>query len=118
MDMLNILITIIIALVHDKELLQKYKKIWYINFKINIYSNKLFTNFHDNEMPKNNEYSTCLSVILLDSIVKRDNNYCPEMFLQKCKYAIKKKRIMNTVSEKLELKQSDNAFDDEYDYPF
>ena len=94
------------------------RKFCYINFKINIYSNKLFTNFHDNEMPKNNECSTCLSVILLDSIVKRDNNYCPEMFLQKCKYAIKKKRIMNTVSEKLELKRSGNAFDDEYDYPF
>ena len=33
------------------------------------------------------------------------------------KYAIKKKK-MNTISEELQLSESDNELDDEYDYPF
>ena len=34
------------------------------------------------------------------------------------KYAIKKKKKMNTISEELQLSESDNELDDEYDYPF
>ena len=53
-------------------------------------------------MPKVIELYTCLSVILLDSIfVNSDNSYYPQIFLEECKYAVKKKKIINTIIEEL-----------------
>ena len=61
---------------------------------------------------KDNEYCTCLFVILLDSIfVNSDKKYYPQIFLEKGKYAIKEKRTMNTINEELELTESDDEFD-------
>ena len=88
----------------------------YIKTKIKIY-NDVYTNFQYNKIPKDNEYCICLSAILLDSIfVNSDKEYYPQIFLEECKYAIKKKKIMNTINEELELSESDDEFDkfDEY----
>ena len=45
-----------------------------------IYNNRINTNFLGNKIPEDNEYYTCLSVILLDSVVKIDNDYYPQIF--------------------------------------
>ena len=42
-------------------------------------------------MPEDNGCCTCLSVILLDSFVKTDNDCYPQKYLEECKYAVKKK---------------------------
>ena len=64
-------------------------------------------------MPEENEYYTCLSVILLDSLVKIDNDYYPQIFVEECKYAVKKKKIMNTINEELNLDESDDESDND-----
>ena len=65
----------------------------YIKTKIKIYNDKVYANFQHNKIPKDNEYCTCLSVILLDSIfVNSDKEYYPQIFLEECKYAIKNKK--------------------------
>ena len=101
-------------LVHDRELLQKYNEMWdkiknlfqknidselvyndkYIKTKINLYN----TNIYGNKTPIESECGTCFSVILLDSIVNVDKKYHPQIFLKECKYAMKKKKIMNTIN--------------------
>ena len=99
-------------LVHNKKLLKKYNEIWdkisnllkqgfdsepvyndkYIKTKIKSYNNRAYTNFQYNKMPKDNAYCTCLFIILLDSIfVNSDKEYYPQIFLEECKCAIKKK---------------------------
>ena len=115
-------------LAYDKELLKKYSKIWdqtanllekrfdselgydnkYIKTKIKIYNNKINTNFYGNKIPEDNEYCTCFSVLLLDSVVKLDNDYYPQIFLKECKYAVKKKKVINSINEELNLNESDN----------
>ena len=48
-----------------------------------------------NNTPNDNEYYTCLSLILLDSTaVNADKNDHPQIFLEEYKYAIKKKKAM------------------------
>ena len=42
-----------------------------------------------------NKWCTCLSVISLDSIVNADKKY-PQIFLEECKHAVKKKKILNS----------------------
>ena len=100
-------------LVNDKEILKKYSEIWnkikslikkefnsepvyndkYIKTKIKIYNDKIYTYFQHDKIPKDNEYCTCLSVVLLDSIfVNSNKKYYPQIFLEECKYSIKNKK--------------------------
>ena len=46
---------------------------------------------------------TCLSAILLDSFIKIDSYYYPQIFLKECKCAVKKKKIITVISEELNL---------------
>ena len=63
-------------------------------------------------MPRENIHCTCLSVILLDSIfVNTNKEYYPQVFLEECKYAVKKKKVMNTIKEELKLDESDDESD-------
>ena len=126
-------------LVHDKELIHKYNEIWdrisnllkkgfdresvyndkNIEIKIEIYNNGVYTNFQYKKIPKDNEYCTCLSVILRGSIFVNSDKECyPQIFLEEYRYAIKKKKAMNRINEELELSESDDDFDkyDEYNY--
>ena len=83
----------------------------YIKTKIKIYNNKVYTNFQHNKIPKDNEYCACLSVILVDSIfVNSDKEYYPWISLE-CKYARKNKKIVNTINEDFELRESDDKSD-------
>ena len=55
----------------------------------------------------------CLPVILLHSIfVNSDKEYHPQIPLEECKYAIKNKKIPNTINEDLELSESDEESDE------
>ena len=58
-----------------------YKK-WRKSLDFWIYNNKIYADFQGNEIPKDNEYCTCLSVVLLDSVVRADNYYRPRVFLE------------------------------------
>ena len=74
----------------------------YIEAKIKICNDKVYTNFQNNKIPKDNEYCTCLSVILLDSsFVDSNNEYYLQIFFEERKYAIKDRKIINTINEDL-----------------
>ena len=81
----------------------------YIKTKIKIYNDKVYTNFQHNKIPKDNEYCACLSVTLLYSIfVNSNKEYHPQIFLEECKYTIKDRKMINTITEDLELNESDD----------
>ena len=63
----------------------------YINTKIKSYEDKVNTSFQGNKMLKENVSYKCLSLIMLDSFVRLDKNYYPEILLEECKYKIKNK---------------------------
>ena len=48
------------------------------------------TDFYDKEIPKMDSNHICLAVISLDSSLKTDENYYPQVFLKECKYIEKK----------------------------
>ena len=43
---------------------------------------KLTQTFNNNEIRKEGSQCICLSVILIDSVYRRDINYCTEAFLE------------------------------------
>ena len=44
------------------------------------------TDFYEKKIPKVDSNLTCLAVISLDSILKKDENYYLQVFLKECKY--------------------------------
>ena len=47
----------------------------YIKTKIKIYAGGVITNFHDKKMLKEKAPCKCLSLIMLDSVIKTDDKY-------------------------------------------
>ena len=98
--------------VSDNRLLKKYKKIHekvaslltikfdsepiygdvdrYIKAKIKTYGDRVNTNFHGQKVPKENPTYKCISLIMLDSVIRVNKKYYPQTLLEECKYAIKK----------------------------
>ena len=46
----------------------------------------MITNFHNEKVPEENVSYRCLSIIILDSVIKSDKKYYPQANLEECKY--------------------------------
>ena len=62
----------------------------HIKTKIKIYGDKVNTNFHDKNIPKEKTACKCLSLIMLDSVIWVNKKYYPQTLLEERKYEIKK----------------------------
>ena len=58
----------------------------YIKTKIKIYASSMITNFQGKKIPKEKGPCKCLSIIILDSVIKAKKKYYPQTLLQECKY--------------------------------
>ena len=121
--------------VSNKQLLKNYNKIWekvekllkidfeskpvcgdddkYIKTKIKIYAGSMVTNFHNKKMPKEKAPCECLSIIMLDFVIKANKKYYPETLLEECKYAQEKIKTENYIHDDLEKSESDSDSNDE-----
>ena len=117
-------------IVKDKQLLKNYIKIWYkieelmkINFesnpvygddvkyiktKIKRYAGSVITNFHNKKIPKEKAPCKCLSMIILDLVIKANKKYYPQTLSEECKYTQEKMKIENYVNEDLESSESES----------
>ena len=123
--------------INDGRLLKKYTKIWgiinvlmnikfdsepvygdndkYIKAKINSYGDKVNANFQGKIIPKENTAYKCLSMIMLDSVVRGSKKYYPQTLLEECKYEVKKTQLENLINGDLDLSSSDDETDNESD---
>ena len=105
-----------------KQLSENYNKIWakveksmkidseskrvycdddkYIKTEIKIYAGSMIT-------------IICLSIIMLDSVIKANTNYYPQTLLEECLYVQEKIKIENLIDDDLEKSKSDSDFNDE-----
>ena len=103
--------------VNNKQPLKNSKKIWakvekllridfeskpvygdddkYIKTKIEIYAGK------------------CLSIIMLDSVIKANKKYHPQTFLEECKYVQEKIKTENHIDDDFEKSESNSDSDNE-----
>ena len=130
--MFNALIVIrqCLSKVTDKKLLKNYIKIWekvsnlmdikfdsepfygnnnkYIKTKIKIYKDIVNTNFQGKKVPKENASYKCLSLIMVDSVIKTSKEYYPQTLLEEYKHETKKTKMENLINYELELSSSDD----------
>ena len=83
----------------------------YIKTNMKIHRHKVNTNFLGNKVAKENASYKCLSLIMLDSIVKLNKKYYPQIHLEECKYEIKNIKIKNLINDYLEPSLSDEETD-------
>ena len=128
--------TIIMSLrVNDEQLFKKYNKIWkkveklmridfeskpvygddnkYIKTKIKIYAGSMVTNFHNKKIPEEKAPCKCLSIIMLDSVIKVNKKYYPQTFLDECKYVQEKIKNENYIDDDLKSDSDSNEECDE-----
>ena len=120
---------------NNKQLLKNYNKIWenvekllkidfeskpvyedddkYIKTKIKIYAGSVITHFQSKKMPKEKAPCKCLSIIMLDSVIKANKKYYPQTLLEECKYVQEKIKTENLIDDDLEKSESDSDSNDE-----
>ena len=96
--------------IRDDYVLDKYNEIWdkiketlnikfhsmpaydekYIKAKVREFSGVIKTNFLRDEVPKENEHYTSIACITIDSVMKIERKNYPKVYLEECKYKIKK----------------------------
>ena len=86
----------------------------YIKTKIKIHGGSVNTNFQSKKMPKEKAPCKCLSIIMLDSVVKAKKKYYPQAPLEECKYEAKKIKMEKLIHDDLEKSSSDEP-DNEVD---
>ena len=64
-------------------------------------------------MPKEKAPYKCLSIIIIDSVIRVNKKYYPQTLLEECKYIQEKIKIENYINEDLEDSESDDSFNSE-----
>ena len=73
----------------------------------------MITNFYNKKVTKQKAPCKCLSIIMLDSVIKANKKYYPQTFLEECKYVQEKIKTENYIDEDLEKSESDSDSNDE-----
>ena len=95
---------------------EKYEKIWdaiknklsikfhskpiydqkYLKAKVSEFDGVIKTNFLGNDMPKKNMHYTCIACITIDSVMRIDKKNHPQVYLEECKYRVKKHKCLDS----------------------
>ena len=121
--------------IKDEEVGEKYQQIWdviknklkikfhsepvyeykYLKTKVKEYDGAMKTNFLDNGIPKKNMHYTCIACINIDSVMKMDKKYFPQVYLEECKYKIKKIEMPRFIDAELKSDSDDDSDSDSDD---
>ena len=82
----------------------------YLRTKVREFDGVIKTNILGNSVPKENMHYTCIACITIDSVMKMDKNYFPRVYLEECKYKIKKIQMPRFINTEL---KSDSRSDSE-----
>ena len=69
--------------------------------------------FRGNAVPKKGVYYTCIACISIDSIIKIERKNYPQIYLEECKYKIKKKNLVIFIDAELDLIIASKKLDSE-----
>ena len=108
-------------LMKDNEVWEKYEQIWdviknklgnkfhsepvsenkYLKAKVGEFGGVIKTNFLGNDMPKENMHYTCIACITIDSVLRIDKQNHPQVYLEECKYRVKKIQMSRSINTEL-----------------
>ena len=74
----------------------------YLKAKVREFDGNIKTNFLGNSLPKENMYYTCIACITLDSVLKMNKKNYLQVYLEECKYKVKRIRTPRFINVELE----------------
>ena len=84
----------------------------YLKAKVREFDGVIKTNFLGNDMPKENMHYTCIACITIDSVLTIDKKNHPQVYLEECKYRIKKTQMPKFINTELKShSESDSDLD-------
>ena len=86
----------------------------YINTKIKSHGDKINKNFRAKKIPKENASYKCLSLIMLDPIIRGNKKYYPQTILEECKCELKKNKMENLINDDLDSSSSEESDNESY----
>ena len=116
-------------LIKDDKVWEKYEQIWdmiknklgikfhsepvydktYIKAKVREFDGKIKTNFLGNDVPKENMHYTCIACITIDSVMRIDKKNHLQVYLEECKYRVKKIQISRFINAELKSDSDSNS---------
>ena len=81
----------------------------YLKTKVREYDGVIKTNFLGNGVPKENMHYTCIACITMDSVMKMEKKTFPQVYLEECKYKIKKIQMSRFINTELDSDSESDA---------
>ena len=73
------------------------------------------TFFSGNQIPKERNHYICIAAICIDSVLRVDKKNYPQVYLEQCKYKIKKRKPVNFIDAEVDLSSNDSDYLDDLD---
>ena len=109
-------------IIKDDDVLDKYDEIWdkikgklnikfhsipdydekYMKAKVREFNGVIKTNFSDDKIPKENMHYTSIACITIDSVMRMEKKNYPQVYLEECKYRMKKTKMTKFIEAELE----------------
>ena len=80
----------------------------YIKAKVKKFSSMINTLFSRNENPKERNHYICIAAICIDSVLKVDKKNYPQVYLEQCKYKIKRRKLVDFIDAEADLSSDDS----------
>ena len=81
----------------------------YIKAKVREFNGVIKTNFLGDEIPKESMHYTCIACITIDSVMRMEKKNYPQVYLEECKYKIKKIKMPEFIDIKVESASSSDS---------
>ena len=80
----------------------------YMKTKVKTFSSMINTLFSGNEIPKERNNYNCIVAICIDSVLKLDKKNYPQVYLEQCKYKIKRRNPLDLTDAEVDLRSADS----------
>ena len=74
----------------------------YIKAKVREFDGKFKRNFLGDGVPKEDMHYTCTACITIDSVMRMEKKNYPQVYLEECKYKVKKIQMLRFINTELE----------------
>ena len=70
---------------------------------------KIRASYLGNDVPKENMHYTCIACITIDSVMRMEKKNYPQVYLEECKYKIKKIQMSRFINTELDSDSESDA---------
>ena len=71
------------------------------------------TLFSKDELPKERNHYVCIAAICIDSVLRVDKKNYPQVYLEKCKNKMRKRKLVDFIDVEVDLSSTDSDDSDD-----